>query len=94
MTEIPGEKIIEKSVGTVLSKMSPAAVSIGMCSLFFAASVVLVIWILGPTYLEAQRITADADHMRHAHEQCEARISALESKVRELEARRVAVVTP
>ena len=94
MSELPGEKIIEASVGTALKKMSPAAVSIGMCAIFFAVSAVIVIWIAGPIYLDAKRIAADADHMRSAHEKCEERLAALESKVRELEARRVAAVTP
>lgn len=90
MAKIPGERIIEKSVGTALSRMSPAAVSAGMCSLFFAVSSGLVIWVVGPTYLESQRITADAEHMRAAHENCEARLAKLEAEVAELKRHTVA----
>ncbi len=91
---IPGEELVKSSLSATLRKMSPFAASLSICIVFFAASSGLVIWIAGPTYLEAQRIAADANHMRQAHENCETRLAALESKVRELEARWVAAVGP
>lgn len=87
------EEIVHQAgtaVNTGIRKMSPFAVSIGMCSIFFAVSATIVIWKLGPLYIEGQKIAADADHMRQAHEKCEARLAVLEAKVRDLEARKVA----